>query len=812
MPFAKKSMAESRAFASLGRALRRPQGYTTAGLYLAVAALLFFWDALFNWPADKIVAGGDVTAMFVPWLSFILDTLRRHGQLPLWNPYLFSGIPFAANPQPMLFYPFTYLGLLLPLARAMVLTLAIHAWLGGMGTYGWLRSLGATHGGALLAGLAFAFTGAFSLRIGVGHYGIALQLAWWPLSFWALQGAFEHRSWRRAVFGGIPLALGLLSGHAATCLLLYVALGLYTSFVAGLAYRQSQQWGAVGRVLGLGATAVGMSLALAAVQYLPLLSFSQLSVRTASPSFVFSSRFSMPLGHLITLLVPNFFGEVIRTGYWSVEGYEEMTYYVGVLVFFLAICGLRLALPENTPSLGDLPSQEGQALAGSQPVPEASSPERLFGTQLSGSADRPRLLFFLILALVAVLLQLGPDGVLFVLFYRFVPGFALTRAPGRAGLIYLFAMLTAAGLSWSQLERVSQARLQSLLGLFDRRLVWLVSALVAIAILVAFTFYAAGRPDGSAWTWHIADQLTRFLVLFWSVMALLAAWRSGRLSQPTLNRLALLLVILDLWSYGLKGIQPASDDLAPTWSSVASFMQDKLDYRITSGEYQFFEHNGALSWRVRSPLGYDPLVLARYQALLDSAPDYSDRVYDLLNVRYIASPQGIHMDWPGLHLSFDGYGFKIYRRDSALPRAFIVHHVQVEADDEQALAALHEPGLEIGRTAILPATPPCKIEPATGAEETVQVVGESPNHLELRTNSASAGLLLLSEVYYPGWQAKVNGQVAQVLRADTSLRAVCLPAGSHTVRLDFWPRDLLAGALISALAACLLLGLAVVRK
>ncbi|MBN1889837.1 MAG: YfhO family protein [Thermoflexales bacterium] len=795
-------MTESHTTAALGRAFRRPQGYTAAGLYLAVAALLFFWDALFNWPAGKIMAGGDITTMFVPWLSFIFDSLRQHGQLPLWNPYLFSGVPFAANPQPMLFYPFTYLGLFLPLARAMALTLAIHAWLGGMGAYGWLRSLGATHGGALLAGLAFAFTGAFSLRVGVGHYGIALQLAWWPLSFWALHNAFARGSWRRAVLSGIPLALGLLSGHSATCLLLYVALGLYTAFVAGLVYWQNKQWRAAGRVLGLGAAAVGTSLALAAVQYLPLFTFSQLSVRTASPSLDFSSRFSMPFGHLIALLVPNFFGEVIRTGYWSVEGYAEMSYYVGVLVFFLAVCGLRLVLssPESRPA------QTSEVLETSEVLSLPSSFETV-----PSSTDKHRLLFFLALALGAVLLQLGPDGVLFVLFYRFVPGFALTRAPGRAGLIYLFAMITVAGLSWSQLERASQARLQSLLGLFDRRFVGLVSALGVGAMVVAFMFYAAARPDGPAWTWHMADQLARFLVLFWGVMALLAAWRGGRLSRPALNGLALLLVILDLWSYGLRGIRPVSDDLAPTWSNVASFMQDKLDYRVTSGEYQLFEHNGALGWRVRSPLGYDPLALARYQALLDSAPDYSDRVYDLLNVRYIVSPHGIHSDWPGLHLSFDGYGLKVYRRSSALPRAWIVHDAIVEPDDQKALGMLHAEQFGISRTVTLLAAPPCEIEPAQSAEETAQVVGESPNHLELSTHLASAGLLVLSEVYYPGWQASVDGQPAQVLRADTTLRAVCLPAGSHSVRLDFWPRDLLAGALVSALSLCLVLGLVLVR-
>jgi uncharacterized membrane protein YfhO len=79
----------------------------------------------------------------------------------------------------------------------------------------------------------------------------------------------------------------------------------------------------------------------------------------------------------------------------------------------------------------------------------------------------------------------------------------------------------------------------------------------------------------------------------------------------------------------------------------------------------------------------------------------------------------------------------------------------------------------------------------------------------LATHSASAGLLVLGEVYYPGWQASVDGQPAQVLRADIALRAVCLPAGSHTVRFDFRPRDLTMGAIISCLAWGMMIVLAV---
>jgi hypothetical protein len=192
--------------------------------------------------------------------------------------------------------------------------------------------------------------------------------------------------------------------------------------------------------------------------------------------------------------------------------------------------------------------------------------------------------------------------------------------------------------------------------------------------------------------------------------------------------------------------------------------------------------------------------------LLQSAPDYWDRVYDLLNIQFVLArnPLPFAETGPRLDLVLDTAGLKIYQRPAALPRAFIVHEAQV-VDDAAALTALHAVDFSISRTVTLPAAPPCPLAPATEAES-AQIVSESPNHLELDTQSHSSGLLVLSEVYYPGWQASVDGQAVPVLRADTALRAVCLPAGSHTVRFDFRPLDLVMGAIISGVAWCLVSG------
>jgi hypothetical protein len=284
-------------------------------------------------------------------------------------------------------------------------------------------------------------------------------------------------------------------------------------------------------------------------------------------------------------------------------------------------------------------------------------------------------------------------------------------------------------------------------------------------------------------------------------MAIFAAWRKQWLNPRVLTLCAVGLLVFDLWSYGSKSARPADEAHEPHWDLVAAFMQDKRDYRISPADYQFFEHNGALAYHLRSDYGYDPIVLARYQALHDAAPNYFDRVYDLLNVRYVLARAAL--DWhngPELPVSTEREGLWIYRRPTALGRAFIAHDAQIIADDAQARAALRAPAFSISRTVTLPAAPPCSLEATQPQEETAQVVDESPNHIELRTRSAGAGLLVLSETYYPGWEARVDGQPAPVLRADTVLRAVCLPAGEHTVRFDFRPPDLIVGAIISCLA------------
>jgi uncharacterized membrane protein YfhO len=82
-------------------------------------------------------------------------------------------------------------------------------------------------------------------------------------------------------------------------------------------------------------------------------------------------------------------------------------------------------------------------------------------------------------------------------------------------------------------------------------------------------------------------------------------------------------------------------------------------------------------------------------------------------------------------------------------------------------------------------------------DNALEVIEDWPGHLVINTASEADGMLVISEAYYPGWVAEVNGQQVPVVQADGYLQAVPVPAGNATVRLDYRPPLLIWGGIIS---------------
>jgi hypothetical protein len=142
---------------------------------------------------------------------------------------------------------------------------------------------------------------------------------------------------------------------------------------------------------------------------------------------------------------------------------------------------------------------------------------------------------------------------------------------------------------------------------------------------------------------------------------------------------------------------------------------------------------------------------------------------------------------------------KIYQNLIVLPRAFVVHQVHEVTDKEQALAVLGDPGFDPADTVILLSEK--EREYSFGAaKSTVDLITYEPETIRLQVSLDTPGYLVLTDAHYPGWVATVDGQTADIHKADLYFRAVALDSGEHQVTLQFQPRSVRWGLAVSLVA------------
>ncbi|MCX6048047.1 MAG: hypothetical protein NT075_23345, partial [Chloroflexi bacterium] len=180
----------------------------------------------------------------------------------------------------------------------------------------------------------------------------------------------------------------------------------------------------------------------------------------------------------------------------------------------------------------------------------------------------------------------------------------------------------------------------------------------------------------------------------------------------------------------------------------------------------------------------NPLMLSSWQQLWESTGGRQTRAYDQLNVKYVIVRDGTPLPDGKFELALDAPGeLAVYRNKNFLARAWL-------ADAKGDLNAL---------------TP-------LPASQTATMIHYGSNELTVQVATPDAAYLVLSELWYPGWRATVNGAPAEVLRANGALRAIALPAGAATVHLWFAPISWRIGLGAFGVGLLLLFGVFVTKR
>ncbi len=749
---------------------RRLLAWAPAAGYLAVV-LLLFKSAL--WSGDVVISspGEDLVDYYVGMREFGFGQLRR-GNLPLWNPQLFSGIPYFSNFESALLYPLNWLHLVLPLERAVNLGIALHLFMAGWFTFLWSRLRGASAVGAFLSGIIFMLCGPYYLHVFPGHLSNLCVMAWAPLLFLALDGWFKTAAPRWCLLGAFVVSMQILAGHPQY--VYYTALG--AAIYTGLRLRRDPRRLALGA--GAAAMYVGAAL-LTAVQLLPgLLSVTELS-RVSGRQYDFSRTFSLAPENLLTLLTPGLFGDILKMPY-----YGRWHLWEGVL--FLGVAGLTLAY------LG------------------ATAP------------DKTRAKAELATALSCLVLALGAYTPFYDVLFVYLPVYGMFR--GTSKFIFLFALFMAvlAGAGYDRLrdEPRRQTRAMFVAGAAGALLTALWAWLSLPAELGQLTawkrlFQALGSSQESFFPVHLFHSLAAVTAAKEAAaVELLACGRTlllvalllyliGR-SRRWLPVLAVL-TVLELFLFAQRfTVTTLPDPEYPAhWKTAAKSIGDERVLHIG-----YLRHNPLMAAGANDVWGYGPLYLTRYASMMEF-------VWKLTTGDSTIDPRKYLSGNPILALFRCRYVFindkeKSFLTVPAMPRALLLDDWLLMSERESVFKKIMEPGFDPRKTVILE-TPPDPLPVKGGRSGRVTVLASDTDWLELEAELSQPAILLVTDPYSANWRARPLSAGPQpryvVMPADHSLRAVPLTAGKHHLRMEYVPAGFEAGKWVSLAALLVFAGL-----
>lgn len=756
---------------------------------------------------------GTPLLQFIPWWSYAWETLLS-GHLPLWNPYVGMGAPLLANYQSALAYPPTWiyfalyiLGGVRLMAWGQALLVALHLAWSGLGMALLARRIGLGVLAQGVAGLSFGLCGYVVAR--ASFLSINAAAAWMPWVILNLTSLLESCSqlksfsWKSALspqllYLAVCVAMQLLSGHAQTTwytLLLALLWSLYWVI------DQFRREGWMRRVLHGGMTvslAVILGVGTAAVQLIPTAEYLAQSQRASAVTYDYAMNYSFWPWHFLNFLAPGMFGSPATGDYWGFGNYWEDAVYIGALPLLLAVGALLGVVWRRKRKPSILPTD--------------------------GIAAKPGFILFLFtVCAISALFALGRFAAVYPWLYRNIPTFAMFQAPsrwmlwaeftlallagvgadrwrrpeGRAlywtrlGVAGAAAVLLGAGLGWLLLGDVRPTFVSAaaFLGLW-----WLGAGLFSLTAPLADDdpMKQAGieRPDRSRW-WQAG-------VLTWIAIDLLIAGYglnpAGDLDlynpSPTAD-------FVHQMSQGKRLYIPAQHE---NWLKYARFLrfstfllnENWLNIRAT--------HLPNMNLLDHIPMTnqFDPLTPGRYADWLGMLQEASSSVREelirLMNVGVIETrsrlaPYGVHFTPVEGGKYIRWIACERWAADGMEARRLVLSG-EVDFDRQVVLEGEAEEddtcsSIEATEAAFL-------VLPPRDA-----IVQGNPNRFEVEFEAPHSGWIVISEVWYPGWRAYLDGEPTPILRANYLFRAVPTPGGAHRLMMVYQPTSLRAGVAIS---------------
>lgn len=701
-----------------------------------------------------------------------------------WYPYIFSGISLS----PDFFYAYlpNWANILLMNGELshdyllLELMAIFHLFLGAVFTFFLARYFKIGFFGAIISALIFSFSG---FVVGKIYYvSMIYSFIWLPLILLFFHRGLNRNNWRDIILAGFFLIMSGLGSHLQITYYIGLFLFFYTAFFAITNYDTILQGSVLEKSKSIFVPFVKLGLlailltASAAIIILPLFSYID-STWHGNIKSAFGYSLS-PIYFAFMQFFPQYFGEkYIIESFYSNYNVAETYAYVGLLPLILSIVAGAALFKKNK-----------------------------------------EVKFFSIVSVISLLIAIGIYSPLYQVLFKFFPYFNNFSNPARFALLFIMPISLLAGFGFGAIlgEQGSEAKRKAQV-VFFTALKIIIGA--ALSIFLFTVLYQFGILKNISLIWLDALIPSNFFIyysvfLFFLLLLYLAAvnWFSGRIKRSFFAGFLVLAVFFELYFFGarpydLKNSVNPLDYYKETPLSVFLTKKNEAEYRLL--DQNLLGNGFSYYYKIPSVGGvgvagfrYEKYAKGNFYEDTSYAKISSGNRLNLLNARYVlfaSEPK------EGNYKKVDGVD-NLYENPDVLPRAFLAHNSETIIDPDKILTRIDSEDFDPRETVILEKESPLKrAAVANNDRDLVKFTYYSPDKIDIYANSQAPSMLFLSEMYYSGWKASVDGKTAEIYQANYLFRSVYLDKGPHSVVMIFDPEEAKLGRKITIAALSVLL-------
>ncbi|OGG06427.1 hypothetical protein A3D05_04580 [Candidatus Gottesmanbacteria bacterium RIFCSPHIGHO2_02_FULL_40_24] len=687
------------------------------------------------------------------WRELAVDQMKK-GQLPVWNPYSFSGTPLLANIQASAFYPLNILFFFLPFSLAWSWQIIISAFLAGIFMYLYLRNKNISPPASFIGAISFSFSG-FAVSW-LTWNTILHTAAFLPLSLFTADNIFLRTrplKLHLAVFI-LSLVFAFLAGHLQ--IFFYSMILIIANILFNLRTLKKNKFS----YLLLFGLSFLIFILITLPQSIPLFRLIFESARDIDQGVWRKVGWFIPWQNLVQFLVPDFFGNPATGNYFGIWNYMEFVGYIGVIPLLLSLFSLVFIRSQLTLFFGSVLII---SLLFAFPTPVARL-VYIFNIPLISTAQPTRLLFLVDFSL---------------------------------------SVLAAYGLnSLKDFKKFRKMTIIALIIFFVFIILWLLVSLPFAEPL----FFDEGLRSISRRNLILPGFI--FTAGALSLMGFIK--KQYKASRKIFIFVILLLTVADLMRFAWK-FTPFSNRnwLYPQTKITDILKRDTSKWRFMSLDRRIMPPNFSIAYRFEDAGGYDPLYLKDYNLLVSSwnqgksaveaspfnrivTPQISDSIItDILNVKYLLSYGPLSSTKLNLTAA-EGMTY-LYENKNVFPRAWLTPFLIKVSNQAQVLEKIFElkdflKTITVTSEAVdfkntinaLPAV----IPPGNSPKDRADLVLWSENSITVRTFSEKTQILVLSEIYHPSWKVKINGKKGKIYKVNYLLRGIPLEEGENLVEMS----------------------------